>query len=105
MSAGALQFNPLHSCLRLVSLSDELIHTIEHQHVQSYVGLMQEATTHAQILYKLYTKRSKEGAEKDALWDGYYALKCRAAEYTREIQHRGGLLFAWDETTAFKVAA
>lgn len=59
----------------------------------------------ASLLHALHGKRKrKPSPESDAIWDGYWALKCKADEYIEGLRTRGGLLF-FGQPAAIEVAA
>ncbi len=53
----------------------------------------------AELLLRMFDRR-KASPERDALWSGYWALQQTAKETAENIRKRGGLLFAWEGSTA-----
>lgn len=47
----------------------------------------------ATMLRKIWARRARDSAEKDALWSGYYELKRLAENAIDDVVSRGALLF------------
>ena len=76
--------------------------TLARNGVASYLTWAARSDHSAQLLRKLYCKR-KDSAETDAIWEGYWALKCQAEEHISALRGAGGLLF-WPQPAALQAA-
>lgn len=56
-------------------------------------------------LHRMFNRKSIKGADKYAVFDGYWEVYQKKAEYARLAKERGQLLMCFEGTTATQVAA
>lgn len=58
-----------------------------------YLIVATDRGAEAAALRAIWTRRTKDSAEKRALWSGYYALKRQAENAVDDVVSQGALLF------------
>lgn len=71
----------------------EAKHTLNKPYAAMYVSLIEQATASAALLLALYQRRGKSSPEKEAIFQGYCALRKEAEELVNAASERGLLLF------------
>lgn len=71
----------------------EAKHTLNKPYAAMYVSLIEQATASAALLLALYQRRGKSSPEKEAIFQGYCALRTEAEELVNAARERGLLLF------------
>lgn len=70
-------------------------------YVREFINL----SNSAERLHRMFQRKSIKGADKDAVWDGYWEAALKAGACLHLAKERGELLFCFEGTTATQVAA
>lgn len=76
--------------------------SLAREFVFKYLTWATQELKEADTLHALFMKRSPS-AERDAIWSGYWALRCSANTRVERLRERGGLLF-FGQPEAIKAA-
>ena len=86
-----MQCNPVETA-HVAAADPQVSGTLDRdEYHRKYLLWIAECQRNGDLLHHLFLRR-KDGPERDAIWEGYWALKAKCEDFVRKARDRGVLL-------------